>query len=218
MFKKKQMYLTETICDKVADNTVAFQISTVRPEIMPTNGNYALGDRLEIPMGKSPKGLVPLAHPYMGDYPCRVGHVDIMCESLCFGDNPFAKQDLTEKLSKVLMTPSTIKTSKLVAVTIIDGRLVFKIWEPAGYLDIKVLPDREVLGNSRFDFGLQMSRRAKSGVRIAYDLDGEYIRYIVEFYRNYKVYETRDIYYRILRKNEGKLPHFNGFMSTLTVQ
>lgn len=215
---EKQMYFAGTECDKVTESTVAFQISAVKPEIVPTNGSHALWERLKIPMERSPKGLIPLAHPHMGDYPCRVGRVDIMCESLHLGDNCFAKQDLTEKLSKVLLAPSTVKPSKLVAVTIIDGRLVFKIWEPAGYLDIKVLPDREVLGTSRFDFGLQMSRRAKSGVRIAYDLDGEYIRYIVEFYRNYKVYESRDIYYRILRKNEDKLPHFNGFMSTLTVQ
>lgn len=215
---KKQMYFTGTTCDKVTENTAAFQISTVRPEIMPTNGSHDLWERLRIPMVRAPKRLIPLANPHMGDYPCRVGHIDAMCESLYSGDNYFSKNDLTEKLSKVMMAPMADNVPILVAVTIIDGRIVFKIWEPAGYLDVKVLPDKEFLGSCRFDFGLQTSRRAKGGVRIAYDFDEVERRYIVELYRGNRIYETRDIHYKPLRVKGDTTPHFSGYMNILTVR
>jgi len=215
---KRQMFFAGTTCEKVTENTVVFQISTVRQEIVPTNGSHDLWERLRIPVVRAPKRLMPLVHPYMGDYPCRVGHVDIMCGSLCSGDSCFSKNDLTEKLSKVMMAPTVAGTSSLVAVTIIDGRIVFKIWEPAGYLDIKVLPDRESLGSCRFDFGLQTSRRAKNGVRIAYDVDEAGHRYIVELYRGNRIYETRDIHYKPLRVEGDTVPHFSGYMNILTVR
>jgi len=216
---KKQMYFAGMTCDKVTENTVALQISTIRPEVVPTNGSHAIWERLIMPVKRAPKGLVPLAHPYMGDYPCRVGHVDAMCGSLYPGDNYYSTDELTEKLSKAMMAPRTVDTPILAAVAIMDGRIVFKIWEPSGYLNIKMLPNREILGNSRFDFGLQTSRRAKDGVRIAYDFDNGEHCYIVEFYRGNKIYETRDIRYRPLRGGkDDTTPHFNGYMSTLTVR
>lgn len=123
---KRQMFFAGTTCEKVTENTVVFQISTVRQEIVPTNGSHDLWERLRIPVVRAPKRLMPLVHPYMGDYPCRVGHVDIMCGSLCSGDSCFSKNDLTEKLSKVMMAPTVAGTSSLVAVTIIDGRIVLR--------------------------------------------------------------------------------------------
>lgn len=216
---KKQMHFAGMTCDKLTENAVALQISTVGPEIGPTNGGLAIWERLRVPMKRAPKGLIPLTRPYVDDYPCRVGNVDSMCRSLHPSDNYYSITDLTEKLTRVMTAPRTIGTPVLVAVTIIDGRLIFKIWEPAGYLDIKMLPDKGILGTERFDFGLQMSPRAKDGVRIAYDLGNEEHCYIVEFYRGNKIYETRDIRYRPLRGKKGDtMPHFSGYMSTLTVQ
>lgn len=217
-----QMYFAETTCDKVTENTVAFQISSIIPEIAPTNGSHAPWERLTLPVRRKPKGLYVIAQPYMGDYPCRCGRVDQMCRALRQYDHYYHTGDLEKKLLEAMIRPRTTGSPLLVAVTIIDGRLVFKLWEPAGFLDIKVLPDNGLLGDC-FDFGIQMSRHAREGVRIACAKmeEGEH-HYIVERYSlgyNHReaIYATQDIIYRQLRGNADEAPHFTGYMETLAV-
>lgn len=215
---KKQMYFAETRCDKLSENTVAFQISSVKPQIAPSNGSNELWERLSLPKGRKPKRLMPLAHSYMDDYPCRLGHVDRVCASLHTFDHYYAIDDLEKKLSRISMVPKAPEAARIVMVTIIDGRIVFNLWEEMGFSTVKVLPDTET-DCDYFDFALQTSLHSRDGVRIAYKLDnGKRHHYIVEQYRQGEIWAARDIFYRPLSVGQDDKPHFKGYMNTLTVR
>lgn len=213
-----KLFSTDVECNKLTEFTVAFQVSTVKPEITPTDGRLGLLDRLKIAVTRRPKRLIPVAHAYMGDYPCRVGHVDWMYQSICRFDNCFDISGLISELSKIMLHPMDRNASSLVAVTIVDGRIIFKTWNPSGSKDIIVLPGEFHSIDNRFDFGLQKSRRSKNGIRIACELNGKEIHYIVEYYKRYKVYATKDIHYKLLQGKKGEKPHYIGYMETLTVR
>lgn len=222
---KKQMYFAGATCDKVSENTIAFQMSTVKLEIVP-GGNHdtEMWERLRVPMKTNPKGLVGDDHPYKDDYSRRPSHIGQMCEALLPEDHYFEVSDLIGKMTATVMgAPDGRGDLRLVAVSIVDGRLVFKIWQPSGYTDIKVLPT-ELRGCTYFDFGLKMSLRARSGVRISCNLlDGTNHQFVVEKYhhrgKHSKVTMAKIITYRPIQiSKEDTVPHFTGFMETLSVQ
>lgn len=218
---RKQMYFTGMGCDKLTENTIAFQISTIRPVIAP---QYSYGsdmcERVQIPMSSNPKGLVAISQPYRESFTGRNSHIESMCAALPPKEHYHNVELLGEKLERLLTTSDVMRDLRLVAVIILDGRLYFKLWQPEGFLDVKVLPI-EIRGTDYFDFGLQRSLEARDGVRIACMLeDGTWHRFIVEQYhrgRHNEIVAARSINYRQLQGSGDEMPHFNGYMETLTV-
>lgn len=219
--KKQQMYVAGMTCDKVTENTVAFQVSTIKPEIAPQySANSEMWERLQIPMRVNPKGLFVMERPYVENF-CHTHHIESMCEALLPEDHYFSTKDLSDKLLRVMTTGHVLNDLRLVGVTILDGRLHFRLWEPAGLQTIKVLPT-ELRGTDCFDFGLQESPHARDGVRIACMwLDGKSFQFIVEHYhrgRRNEVLMAKNIIYRPIHSDTEEIPHFKGYMETLTVQ
>lgn len=226
MFEKRQMYLTETTCDKVTENTVAFQVSTIGPEIaIPYYENYEMWERLSIPMVRNPRRLTMIGN---WDERIHADHVEEMCAALAPGEHYFADEDLEEKLRRVLICPALEKNMRLVAITIMDGRLFFKVWEKGAgggrgvFTDIKILPT-ELRGCDRFALALQGDLYARSAitVRIACSLDGtNQHSFMVEQIsggRHNKVVMAKQVRYRLLGNSGDERPHFSGYMNTLTV-
>lgn len=221
---KKQMYFAGTGCDKVTENTVAFQISTIKPELgyAPITG-CEMWERLKIPMKTNPKGLMMLHYSHSNEeseclYPINI---EQMCAALAPQEHYFAVEDLKGDLWQVLAVSAVLDQKRLVAVTIIDGRLCFKLWEPNGFVEVKVLPT-ELKGIEGFRLSLAVEPSARSAVRIIYRQVGEHYHYTVEQYRlkifgRPRVIWTKEIDYRMLRGNRDKVPHFTGYMETLTV-
>lgn len=223
MRRRKQMYFAGMSCDKVTEDTVAFQVATIPTEITP---RYSHGgqmcERLKILMEKDPKGMVAIRHPYMENFSRQFDHIESMCEALLPSEHCYDVGDLSSKLLRVMTANSVLEDVRLVAVTIMDGRLCFKLWQRFGLIDIKVLPT-EIRGCDCFDFGLQMSPKSRDGVRIACMLlDGARYQYVVEWYRRGKrneIIATKTIEYKPLKpRGVYETRHFNGHMETFTVQ
>lgn len=217
---KRQMYFAGTTCDKVTEHAIAYQISTIRPEI---DTRYSLQDefyrKLYIPAKSNPKGMIAIARPSMGNLAYRASFIDNMCKALLPEDHCHDLEELSGDLLRVLTAPD--KSMRLVAITIVDGRLCFKIWQVAsmGLVDVKVLPT-ELRGTSSFDFGIRTGRFLRGEVQIKCVVeDGSQFQYIIETYRWGRSIAVKEINYRIRYDREGRIvPHFSGYANTLVLQ
>lgn len=218
----EEMYYAGMTCDKVTENTIAYQISTVRPEIT-TDCRLHSGarGRMYIPTKLNPKGMVAIVRPGAGNFVYKPSFVDNMCKALLPKDHHHDLDDLSEDLLRVLTSPD--KSRRIVAISILDGRLCFKIWQAncKGYEDVLVLPT-ELKGAEGFDFGIRASRYSRDEVWIRCTTsESPQFRYIVEQHHQGKIVMMKDIHYNVLRgKDMDKCltPHFSGHMETWTVR
>lgn len=222
---KKQMYFAETRCDKLSESDVAFLISSIPVGILTLSGEDKQCSMFDVPMTKNPKALY---FPNCWGYPIVFGGAGNMCDCLLQEDHDFEVVGLRKKMDGVLNGRGHFGKVRLVAMAIKDGRLEFIFWEPAGFQRVKVLPT--IMGSMRFDFALQLEKRASSGVRIVYMSGGYFDKvdshcYRVEQYqwvRHGSSYQeeitmAKDIFYRELHGIDDKAPHFTGYAMTLTV-
>lgn len=221
--RKDQMYFAETRCDKLSEETVAFHVSSIEVELAPCNGGCLISEKLSRPRRLKPEALVPITEVQLDGYPCRIGVGDqyrTIFKSLDQSENYYGDvEKLKNKMLRVMEDGDIPETPKLVGVTIMDARLIFTLWEPDIYYDVTLLPDTGK-GCGDFDFGLQTSRKIATGVRIVYNhLENGHF-YMIEWYRKGKIYQVKQIHYRMLRQKDSVAndkQHFNGYAETLTV-